>query len=263
MARLHYLSTPILVASLLGASLNSYADWKDVLNKAQDTMTQIQGANKTTANTAATDAAIAGLSNSDITSGLKEALIQGSKTAVASLGTEGGYLDNPAVRISLPMQLQIVEKGLRATGQGALADNFVTTMNRAAEQAVPLASDLFVDTIRDMSVEDARSILQGSDDAATEYLRAKNSEKLNALMRPIVADATSKVGVTSAYKVMSSQAGMLGNVASLGALDLDTYVTEQATDGLFTMIAAEEKRIRENPAARSTELLKKVFSSAL
>nr|WP_082708925.1 DUF4197 domain-containing protein [Marinobacterium profundum] len=259
MTPLRLLSTPVLIASLMGVSLTTHADWKDVLNKAQETITQGQGSSGTTA----TNAAIASLSDSDITGGLKEALIQGSRTAIASLGTEGGYLDNPAVRIPLPSQLQIVEKGLRATGQGALADNFITTMNRAAEQAVPLAGDLFVDTIRDMSVEDARSILQGSDDAATQYLREKNSDKLNTLMRPIVADATDKVGVTSAYKGMTGKAGILGNVSNLGSLDLDTYVTEQATDGLFAMIAAEEKRIRENPVARSTDLLKKVFSSAL
>ncbi len=259
MIQIRFLSMPILMASLLGAAPSSHADWKDVLNKAQETITQGQN----TGNTAGTDAAIASLSNSDITSGLKEALVQGSRSAVESLGTEGGFLDNPAVRIPLPSQLQLVEKGLRVSGQGALADNFITSMNRAAEQAVPLASDLFVDTIRDMSVEDARSILQGPDDAATAYLREKNGDKLNTLMRPIVADATDKVGVTSAYKNMTGKGGMLGSVAELGGLDLDTYVTEQATDGLFTMIAAEEKRIRENPVARGTDLLKKVFSSAL
>jgi hypothetical protein len=253
------LSTPVLIASLLGVSLTAQADWKDVLNKAQETITQSQAPNGTTA----ANAAIADLSDSEITSGLKEALIQGSRTAIASLGSEGGYLDNPAVRISLPSQLQILEKGLRATGQGALADNFITSMNRAAEQAVPLASNLFVETIRDISLEDVRSILQGPDDAATLYLRKKNGDKLNALMRPIVAESTDNVGVTSAYKSMTGNAGMLGNLSSLGSLDLDTYVTEQATDGLFLMIAAEEKRIREKPAARSTDLLKKVFSSAL
>ncbi|UTW12903.1 DUF4197 domain-containing protein [Marinobacterium rhizophilum] len=259
MTHLRFLSTPILVASLFGASMSTQADWKDVLNKAQETITQGQDTNSTSP----TDAAISGLSSSDITGGLKEALIQGSRSAVESLGTEGGFLDNPAVRIPLPSQLQLVEKGLRVTGQGALADNFITSMNRAAEQAVPLASDLFVDTIREMSVEDARGILQGPDDAATAYLRAKNGDKLNTLMRPIVAEATDKVGVTSAYKNMSANAGMLGTVPGLDALDLDTYVTEQATDGLFAMIAAEEKRIRENPVARSTDLLKKVFSSAM
>ncbi len=256
MRRLNVLSASVIAASLLATPLTSHADWKDLLNKAQETVTSGQG-------TSATDAAIAGLSDSEITGALKDALIQGSRTAIASLGTPGGYLDNPAVRIPLPDSLQIVEKGLRATGQGAAADNFITSMNRAAEQAVPLASDLFVDTIRGMSVEDARNILQGPDDAATQYLRQQNGDKLNTLMRPIVADATDNVGVTSAYKAMTSKAGFLGTTLGADALDLDGYVTEQATDGLFAMIAAEEKRIRENPVARGTDLLKKVFSSAL
>lgn len=250
------LTLTVVIASLLLAPRQCNADWKSMLDQAQKTVTDTQS--KTLG-----DAAITGLSNVEVVDGLKQALIQGSKTAIDSLGREDGFLGNPDVRIPLPGKLASLEKGLRVMGQGATVDSFITSMNRAAEQAVPQATDLFVSIITSMSLEDAKSVLKGSDDAATRYLRQHGGDTLQELMKPIVKDATDKVGVTNAYKNMIGNAGMLGQSVGINALDLDNYVTEQATNGLFLLIAAEEKRIRENPLARTTDILKKVFSSAM
>lgn len=238
----------------LAITLPASADWSNWLDKARNTVTGNKQGDATTAT--------AMLSNSEVVNGLKQALVQGSKTAINKLGQEDGFLGDPQVRIPIPEKLETLEKGLRALGQGAMADNFITSMNRAAEQAVPQATDLFVNTISEMSLEDARGILKGADNAATQYLQQKNGDQLQALMKPIVEQATQSVGVTSAYKSMFDKAGFLGRTVNMDSLDLDSYVTEQATNGLFLLIAAEEKRIRENPVARTTDLLKKVFSGA-
>ena len=134
-------------------------------------------------------------------------------------------------------------------------------MNHAAEQAVPQAAAIFCEAIENMSVEDAQGILTGPDDAATQYFRTHTEAALTAKMRPIVEDATARSGVTSAYKNMTARAGGMTSLLSGDAADLDGYVTDQTLDGLFLMIAAEEKKIRENPLARSTDLLKKVFGA--
>ena len=244
-----------VICGVLLVSPTSNADWRSLLGKAKETITGEQKAN-------VTDAAVGTLSSSDIVDGLKEALKQGSRTAIDTLGKEDGFLGNPKVRIPLPEKLQTLETGLRAIGQGAVADNFINSMNRAAEQAVPQATDLFVNTISDMSLEDAHAVLKGPDDAATQYLRENSGSQLYELMKPMVKEATDKVGVTSAYKNMFSKAGFLGKKIDADAVDLDNYVTQQAMNGLFELIAIEEQRIRENPLARTTDLLKKVFSVA-
>ncbi|MBV1930929.1 MAG: DUF4197 domain-containing protein [Porticoccaceae bacterium] len=253
--RLKNLPAIIVVSSLITVPVYSNADWKSLLGKAQEVITSDQ---PVTLN----DSAVSALSNSDMVAGLKEALIQGSRTAIDSLGKEDGFLANPEVKIPLPEKLQTLETGLRAIGQGAVADGFITSMNRAAEQAVPQATDLFVNAISNMSLEDAQTVLKGPDDAATQYLQKNSGRQLHELMKPIVKDATDKVGVTSAYKNMFSKAGFLGKTIDADAIDLDNYVTEQATNSLFQLIAAEEQRIRENPVARTTDLLKKVFATA-
>lgn len=250
------LTLSLVITGLLAGPRQSSADWKSMLDQAQKTVTSMPS--QTPA-----DLAVTSLSNTEVVDGLKQALVQGSKTAIDSLGREDGFLGNPDVRIPLPGKLGSLEKGLRVMGQGAAVDGFITSMNRAAEQAVPQATDLFVNTITSMSLEDAQNILKGPNDAATQYLRQHGGDKLTELMKPIVKDATDKVGVTSAYKNMIGNAGMLGQSAGMNGLDLDNYVTEQATNGLFLLIAAEEKRIRENPLARTTDILKKVFSSAM
>ena len=161
----------------------------------------------------------------------------------------------------MPDKLQSIGKVLDAMGQQRYADEFVQTMNSAAESAVPEAGAILGDAIRQMSVDDARTILNGPDDAATQYFRRVGEDRLTAKLRPIVSDATSRAGVTSSYKSLIEKAGPAAALISSQAVDLDGYVTDEALNGLFFMIAAEEKRIRENPAARTSELLQRVFGA--
>jgi hypothetical protein len=211
-------------------------------------------------NTASSTAASA-LSQDQISAGLKEALEIGVDKAIDYLGQDGGFLDDAQVRIPLPSTLQQLATGLRAMGKGDLADEFVATMNHAAEQAVPKTAGIFSDAIGKMTLEDARGILDGPDDAATEYFRRTSGEQLSAAILPVVEQATEKAGVTSAYKQLVAGSGVLGNFMDSSSLDLDRYVTDKALDGLFLKLAQEEKLIRQNPAARSTELLKEVFGA--
>ena len=203
----------------------------------------------------------ASLTDTEMVSGLKEALDKGTQFAVDSLGKDGGFLDNSKVKIPMPESLSWVEKSLRTMRQDELADEFIGTMNHAAEQAVPEAAAIFGDSIQQMSVEDAKGILTGPDDAATQYFRTNTEAALTEKMRPIVEQATARTGVTSAYKNMTDRAGGLTSMMSSDTTDLDGYVTGKTLDGLFLMIAEEEKKIRENPLARSTDLLKKVFGA--
>lgn len=255
MTKLKYFCA-ILISFGVFTAATTQASWRDLLEKAQKTVSG-------DATQSSTESVVTALSNQDIVAGLKEALIQGAQSAINSLGREDGFLGNPAVKIPVPEKLKTVEKGLHAIGQGQLADDFVKSMNRAAEQAVPQATELFVDAITNMSLEDATAILNGPDNAATAYLQKSSGARLRELMTPIVTEATDKVGVTKAYKNMLANTGILGQAIDTSSLDLDNYVTEQATNGLFQLIAAEEKRIRENPIARTTDLLKRVFSSAI
>ena len=205
--------------------------------------------------------ATAALSNNEVIAGLKEALAKGAQKAIANLGRSNGYLDNPKVKIPLPDTLQSIETVLRTLKQDRYADEFIATLNHAAEQAVPEAQAIVADSIRQMTVKDARTILNGPDDAATQYFTRTGEQALTERMLPIISQATARTGVTAAYKDLMSNAGIAGKLFDTSSLDIDRYVTSKALDGLFTMIAAEEKRIRENPLARSTELLQKVFGS--
>jgi hypothetical protein len=225
-----------------------------------DLMDVLKGAG-TQETPASTGTAGVQLSDGEMVSGLKEALNKGTQFAVNNLGKDGGFLDNDMVRIPMPSSLAWIEKTLRTLRQEKLADEFVASMNHAAEQAVPEAATIFGDAIQNMSLDDARGILTGPDDAATQYFRRTTSDALTARMRPIVEEATSRTGVTSNYKNMTAKAGGLTSLLSKDTTDLDGYVTEKTLDGLFLMVAEEEKRIRTNPLARSTDLLKKVFGS--
>ena len=202
----------------------------------------------------------ASASDGEIGGGLKDALAQGVESAVNRLGKTDGFLGDKAVRIPLPKSMQTVEKGLRIMGKGQVADDFIASMNRAAEQAVPEASSVLGDAIRAMTVKDAQAILSGPDDAATQYFRKVGGDKLFDRLLPIVRRSTDSAGVTSAYKGMLAKAGPAAQLVKSDATDLDGYVTKGALDGLFKMIAAEEARIRTNPAARGAALMKKVFA---
>ena len=200
------------------------------------------------------------VSDNDIASGLKEALGKGVKFAVNSLGRPNGYLGNPRVKIPLPNSLKKLERGLRVAGQGRSVDEFVASMNNAAEKAVPVAIDVFVDAIKQMTFDDARQILfSGRDDSATMFFRRTSEETLRGQFRPIVEDFTAKTGVTRKYKTMIGRAGFAAALLGKEATDLDGYVTQKALDGLFLLVADEEKKIRKNPLGRTTELLRKVF----
>jgi len=212
------------------------------------------------------------LTNQQIDQGLKQALSVGAERAVEILGKSGGFLNDGSVRIPLPGALETVGKTLRSVGQGHYVDQFETTVNRAAEQAVPQTLDIVKKTVQGMTLEDVRGILNGGDDAATKFLRERAGGDLHQAIKPIIANATDQAGATSAYKNLVDQGGgALGGLAgSLGgllgtsqpsSLDLDEYVTGKTLDGLFLKLAAEEKAIRENPLARSTDLLKKVFAN--
>jgi Protein of unknown function (DUF4197) len=195
-----------------------------------------------------------------IAAGLKQALELGSERAAATLGKVDGYLKNPPVHIPAPDQLQRAESLLRKLGAGKYADQFVTSLNRAAEAAAPKAKPIFVDVIRQMTIQDAVGVLKGGDDAATQYFRRHSQDRLIAIFRPVVARTTSDVGVTAYYKRFVQKAATTGLVDTR-ELDLDDYVTHKALDGLFYMLAQEERRIRQDPIARTTELLREVFGS--
>ena len=208
------------------------------------------------------------LSGEETVLGLKAALTNGVQAAIRELGHDGGFLTNLAVRIPLPAQLQTVEKTLRAVHQDKLADEFVASMNHAAEKAVPEAVSVFAESISHMTIGDAESILTGPSDAATQYFRRTTQTNLFTRFEPIVKQATDQTGVTSAYKrVLDFGANnkylgaFLGAVSEQQSLDLDAYITNKAMDGLFKVIADEEQRIRQDPVARTTDLLKKVFGS--
>ncbi|MBI5518428.1 MAG: DUF4197 domain-containing protein [Desulfovibrio sp.] len=232
------------------------AGWADMLDKAQQAAQTAQGSGSS----AGSNAVPAGMSDADIAKGLKEALAKGVSTSIASLGKTDGYFANQAVKILLPEQLQKIETPLRLAGQGKLIDDLVLAMNRAAEQAVPQAANILGDSIKNMSVGDAKGILTGPDDAATQYFRKSSGSKIAELMQPIISKATDSVGVAKAYKKLTANP-LAASAAQAYGLDLDSYVNAKAQDGLFTLIAKEEKDIRTNPAERTTSLLKKVFGS--
>ncbi|MEQ1921625.1 MAG: DUF4197 domain-containing protein [Pyrinomonadaceae bacterium] len=200
------------------------------------------------------------VSNNEIAGGLKEALSKGVSSAIKSLGKEDGFFGNVRVKIPLPKSLQKVEKLARVAGQGKAVDEFVLSMNRAAEKAVPVAIDVFVDAIKKMTFDDARQILfSGKDDSATQFFRKTSEETLRSKFRPIVEKFTGETGVTQKYKAMVGKAGFAAQFLGKDATDLDGYITQKALDGLFLLVADEEKKIRKNPLGRTTDLLRKVF----
>jgi hypothetical protein len=234
----------------LAGNTAAAADWSGYIEKLKESV-----------NIPAVTTPATSLSSTEMVDGLKEALDEGTQFAVDSLGKKGGFLDNSNVRIPMPDSLSWVEKSLRTLHQDELADEFIDTMNHAAERAVPEAAAIFGAAIQKMTIDDAQAILSGPDDAATQYFRTNTEAELTEKMRPIVQQATAQSGVTSAYKNMTASAGGITSLLSSDATDLDGYVASKTLDGLFLMIAEEEKKIRENPLARGSDLLKKVFGA--
>jgi hypothetical protein len=207
---------------------------------------------------AASGTSLASLSNPDAVAGLKEALVQASGKAVSQLGQPGGFLDDAKVKIPLPDPIRRVDAGLRLAGMGDQADELQVRINRAAEMAVKEATPILTDSVKKMSVQDAKGILTGGDDAATQYFRRATSSQLTERFLPIVKQETSKLQLGVDYKTLVGQAVMLGLVKPQDA-DLDSYVTRKALDGLFLVIGDQERAIRKDPVGAATGMASKVF----
>jgi hypothetical protein len=198
------------------------------------------------------------LSEADAASGVRAALERGASSAVSLLGRSGGFLGNPKVKIELPGFLQDAAKLLKATGQGKRVDELVTAMNRAAEAAVPEAKTLLVSAVKSMSVDDAVKIVKGGDNSVTQFFSTKTREPLGVKFLPIVARATQKVSLAQKYDAVAGKAAGLGLMKKEDA-NLNGYVTGRALDGLYFMIGEEERKIRKDPVATGSAILKKVF----
>ena len=195
---------------------------------------------------------------STVISGLKEALTIGAENAILAVSAPDGYFGNMAIRISMPPKLEKAERVLRKVGYSKQADEFILSMNRAAEQAAPQAAGIFLEAIKKMSIQKAWTILEGGDTAATEYFRENTHDSLYTLFRPIISTSMGKVGAVRSYNRMNRKYTSLPFVKR-EPVDLEDYVTERSLYGLYFMIGMEEQKIRKDPAARVTELLKNVF----
>lgn len=247
----------ILVSLLSGATFGAPAGALD-LNGFE---TRLKGLAKPAAdNPAAPGSALAQFSSKDQVGGLKQALTQSAETAVSNLSRNDGYLGNDKVRIPLPESLQKADKMMRRLGMGKYSDELVTAMNRAAEAAVPQAESLFVSAIKKMSVSDAKGILTGGDDAATRYFRSNTETALAGKFQPIVARSMQKVQLAEKYDQFAGKGAQLGLIDQRDA-SLNDYVTRKAMDGLFLMMAEQEKAIRANPLQATGKLAKEIFSA--
>ena len=244
------LMTGLLIAGLLfgGAAAGS-----SLLDKAKERLNKDKAKPAGQASPAGSPA-----DEKTVAAGLKEALSIGSQKAVEAVAKQDGYLGNPKIKIPLPDNIAKTERMLRKVGLAKQVDEFVLTLNRAAEKAAPVAKDIFIGAVKEMTVSDAVGILRGGDTAATGYFRAKTGDTLYTAFKPGVAKTVKDVGVTKAYQSLVDQAKKM-KVIKDQSLDLDHYVTTKALDGLFTMVGEEEKKIRKDPVARTTDLLKQVF----
>lgn len=205
-------------------------------------------------------AALDGVTNQEAASGIKAALEKGSGAAVDLLGKTDGFLGNKAVKIPLPGSLKKYEKLMRSVGMGKYADELIVTMNRAAEEAVPEAKKLFVDSIKKMSVTDAKGILTGGQTSGTDYFKRTTTAQLREKFLPIVKEATAKVKLAETYNEYAQKGVQFGLVNKENA-NLDDYVTQKALDGLFYMVGEEEKKIRQNPLGAGSDIIKKVYGA--
>jgi Protein of unknown function (DUF4197) len=202
------------------------------------------------------------ITNREAVSALRTALEKGSRAAVDQLGRENGFFGDARVKIPLPESLKRAERTMRRFGMGRYADDLVLTMNRAAEAAVPEAKQLFVDSVKKMTVQDAKGILTGGETAGTEYFKRTTSDQLRKRFLPIVKKSTAKVGLAQKYNQYAEQGAAFGLVKQEHA-NLDDYVTQKALDGLYFMVAEEEKKIRKDPVGTASSILKKVFGALL
>jgi hypothetical protein len=200
------------------------------------------------------------ITSREASAALKAALEAGSRAAVASLGRNDGFLGDPRVRIPLPQSLHSAERALRRFGMARHADELILTLNRAAEAAVPQAQQLFVESVRRMSVQDAKGILQGGEGAGTAYFRRSTEQELRKRFLPLVRQATAKVGLARQYNAYAARGAAFGLVKKEQA-NLDVYVTQKALDGLFLVLAEEEKKLRDDPVGSASGIIRKVFGA--
>lgn len=203
---------------------------------------------------------VSDLTNTEASGGLKEALTQGVGKAISTLGATDGFLGNKEVKIPLPNSLKKIEKGMKLIGMGKQSDELILKMNRAAEAAVPEAKTLLVDSIKKMTVADAKAILTGPNDAATQYFKKTTSEQMAAKFLPIVEKATANVQLAESYNKYAEMGSKFGVVKKEDA-NINQYVTKKALDGVYLMIAKEEAAIRQDPVGQASSLLKKVFGA--
>lgn len=231
---------------IIATTIVSAQGWKSITKKAEE----LKGGNNLTT----------GLSEEEIGSGLKEALTQGVNKGVAQLSKTDGYFKDPEIKIPMPNEAQKVEDKLRKIGQGEKVDEAILSMNRAAEDAASGAKDLFVEAIKAMTIADATNILKGNDDAATQYLKKSTNNQLTEKFKPIIKTSLDKVGATKHWEKVFSTYNKIPFVDKVNP-NLEEYVTEKAITGLFIQVAKEELQIRQDPLARTSDLLKKVFGN--
>jgi hypothetical protein len=195
----------------------------------------------------------------DFAAGLKEALAVGTGNAVQMLSKSNGYFGDAAVKILLPENMQKAAEVLKKAGYQKDVDEFVLSMNRAAEQAAPKARPIFEDAVKKMTFEDAQKIMKGNNTAATDYFKSKTSSQLTNAFKPVVSDSMNQVGATKSYKELTDRYNSMVPFGKMDSFDLDSYVTKKSLDGMFLKVGQEEAKIRTNPAARTTDLLKSVF----
>lgn len=266
------LNRPVLATAMLFFIVHTAnaQSFRDYVNKAQQEINNYNRNNTTNrTNTTTTTTgnnslfggqSVSNLSNSDVTAALKQALQIGAQNASNRLSAVNGFFGNALIKILMPPEAKNVETTLRNIGLGNEVDNAILAMNRAAEDASAKAVPIFVDAITHMTIQDGLAILQGGNDAATQYLKAKTSASLTAAFRPVIQNSLAKVGATKYWTQIFTVYNRIPTVNQVNP-DLTAYVTERALNGLFVTIAQEESKIRLDPTARVTSLLQKVFGA--
>ena len=238
----------LITLAFIALSLGTFAQNGGLLKKANNAVNKIKGGGSS-------------LSNDEIIAGLKEALSVGANNSASKLSALDGFFANAAIKVLMPPEAKKVETALRSAGLGSMVDKAILSMNRAAEEASKSAAPIFVDAIKQMSFQDALGILKGADTAATSYLKGKTTSALTTTFKPIIDEALKKTEATKYWKDVFDTYNKLPTTFKKINTDLSAYVTERALSGLFFQVAEEEKKIRKDPAARVTDVLKKVFAN--
>lgn len=238
----------IITLAFIALSLGSLAQNGGLLKKANNAVNKVKGGGSS-------------LSNDEIIAGLKDALSVGANNSASKLSALDGFFANAAIKVLMPAEAKKVESALRSAGLGSMVDKAILSMNRAAEEASKSAAPIFVDAIKQMSFQDALGILKGTDTAATSYLKGKTTSSLTTTFKPIIDEALKKTDATKYWKDVFDTYNKLPTTFKKINTDLSAYVTERALSGLFFQVAEEEKKIRKDPAARVTDVLKKVFAN--